>query len=448
MTTTPHATLGHDDVVVEPSFAAQREALSSRAAHGRGAALAGQPLETLRRDTRSALGLPTDRPLILAGHQAGIWHAGILAKWLLADRLAKATGGTALQLVVDQDVNDAGAIAYPALKDGSLTTALLPATPARRGGPTGLQPPIDLGAPTVAPVAEAAEGVEAIRAAMRAERGAPNLAAQTAAATMKLLGDRVAPMPTIAATSLLSTPVGQALLDEMRRHPARCAEAYNRALAADPHLARPLADGELPLWRIEAGNGARARVRADETGDTRSLAPRAFLMTALVRLAACDLFIHGTGGGRYERVTEAWIREWLGVELAPMSVATATLRLPLARYLSDTKALTRTELQRLRWDPDAGPSARGPSERKAGLLAAIAAAPRRSRARRDAYVALTKFVRERRDALAPALASAEALVASSRAAAAAQLVTTSRTWPWPLHAPAALDELARRVSAS
>jgi hypothetical protein len=445
---TPTNAPSAEDVLVEPSFAAQRDALRNRAPSAPGASIDGQPLDALRDATRRALGLPTDRPLALTGHQAGIWHAGILAKWLLADALARATGGTALQLVVDQDVNDAAAIAYPAQRDGALVTAHLPVTPARRGGPTGLQPPIEVGAPTVAPVAEAERGLDAIRAALHAERGAPNLAMQTAAATLRLLGDRVGPMPTLAATSLLATPIGAALLAEMRRDPQRCARAYNRALAADPHLARPLADGELPLWRIAAGDPERARVRSDGTPDARSLAPRAFLMTALLRLAVCDLFIHGTGGGRYERVTEAWIREWLGIELAPMSVASATVRLPLERYLSSAPTLTRTELQRLRWDPDAGTDAHGPSEQKAQLLQSIASAPRRSRERREAYVALTRFVRERREAQAPALARAEALVASSGAAAAAQLVATSRTWPWPLHAASAIDGVATRVASA
>ena len=45
-------------------------------------------------------------------------------------------------------------------------------------------------------------------------------------------------------------------------------------------------------------------------------------MTGMARLAACDLFVHGTGGGIYDTITEAWFREWLGVELAPTIAVT------------------------------------------------------------------------------------------------------------------------------
>ena len=46
-------------------------------------------------DDRRALGLPTDRPIIMSGHQPTLWHAGILAKLLAAGELARATGAHA-----------------------------------------------------------------------------------------------------------------------------------------------------------------------------------------------------------------------------------------------------------------------------------------------------------------------------------------------------------------
>ena len=39
-------------------------------------------------------------------------------------------------------------------------------------------------------------------------------------------------------------------------------------------------------------------------------------MTGLMRLAGCDLFIHGTGGGAYDLVTEEWLGSWMGWTLA------------------------------------------------------------------------------------------------------------------------------------
>jgi nicotinate-nucleotide adenylyltransferase len=42
------------------------------------------------RQLRAALGLPVDRPVIMTGHQAGIWHAGIAEKFVVGARMAAA----------------------------------------------------------------------------------------------------------------------------------------------------------------------------------------------------------------------------------------------------------------------------------------------------------------------------------------------------------------------
>lgn len=431
---------------IEPSLDAQVGELSRWRATASAAPIGGEALGALRHASRAALGLPTDVPLVLCGHQAGIWHAGIVAKWFVADEIARRAGGAAVQLIVDEDVNDAAAVGYPAMRDGSLVAVQLPVTTAQVAGPTGLRPTVELGEPVDEPVAEAREGLARIRSCMNAARSAPSLAAQTALATDALLEGTVAPMRALFATQLLATPIGEALLRRMRRDPEGCAAAYDSALAADPRVARPLERDELPLWKLTAGSSERVRARANDlaSGNPAALAPRAFLMTAIARLALCDLFVHGTGAARYERVTEAWIRAWLGVNLAPMSVATATLRLPLSKYVPHGATLTSTELHRLRWDPDA--DGRGPSEAKSAWLRRIASAPRRSRERVEAYRGMTTYIRERREAHAPKFARADELVASTRHAAAALELARSRAWPWPLHGMEAMETLRRSVA--
>src|SRR5690606_40978326 len=84
---------------------------------------------------------------------------------------------------------------------------------------------------------------------------------------------------------------------------------------------------ELPLWRVDR-EGRRHRAFLHDLEMDGTLYPRALMMTALARLGLCDLFIHGTGGGRYDQVTERWMYEWLKVKLAPMAVATASIHLP------------------------------------------------------------------------------------------------------------------------
>jgi len=411
----------------------------------------GRRLAEWQEESRAALGLPLDRPVVLTGHQAGIWHAGILAKWLYADSIARAAGAATAAILVEQDTNDAGEIAYPTLVDGLPRRASLPTLPSRRGGPTGLARPIRVAPPGAEPAPGLSPRLASVVAAVNAEASAPNLAAQMAAANDRLLRERLGlvPPPTIAASRLVELPFAKALLADLASRPHGTA-AYAAALASDPRAARPLGPGELPLWRLVPGEpfARREGVRAGDPPPSPGvrLAPRAFLMTAIARLALGDLFIHGTGGGRYERVTDAWIHRWLGIRFAPMAVASATLRLPLEGGLAGRVGATPAGFRRRACDPDAAGA--GPSEARRGFLDAIAAAPRGSAARRDAYRALIAQRERRRREIAAELALLAAEVEGSRDRAAAIEVARSRTWPWPLHDDVTLAGLAAAIRAA
>jgi hypothetical protein len=410
----------------------------------------GRPLAEWQSESRAMLGLPPDRPVVLTGHQAGIWHAGILAKWIFADSIARRSGAATAAILVEQDTNDAGELAYPALVDGLLRRASLPTLPSRRGGPTGLARPIRVAPPELEPAPGLAPRLAAIAAAVNAEASAANLAAQMAAANDRLLREllRLEPPPAIAACRLVELPFTKALLDDLASDP-RGTAAYAAALAADPRAARPLAPGELPLWRLVPAEpfARREPVRAGDPAPPPGvrLAPRAFLLTAIARLVLGDLFIHGTGGGRYERVTEEWIQRWLGLRLAPMAIASATRRLPLEGFLTGPDPVTPAEIRRRAFDPDARGA--GPSEPRRGLLAAIDAAPRGSASRRAAYRALVAHRERRRREIAAELDVLRAELDRSRDRAAALEVARSRTWPWPLHSDARLAELGAELGA-
>ena len=67
--------------------------------------------------TRAALGLPERRVQIMTGHQAGMWHAGSLAKYIFSHLLSdEVQDGAWSHVVVDQDVNDAGLLTAPTLE--------------------------------------------------------------------------------------------------------------------------------------------------------------------------------------------------------------------------------------------------------------------------------------------------------------------------------------------
>jgi hypothetical protein len=424
----------------------ERAALDADARARRGAGLLlGRPLAEWRDATRRHFALPTDAPIVATGHQAQIWHAGILAKWFVADALARDLDGSAVQIVVDEDVNDPGLVEYPALRSGGehdedrLVVATLPIERRRgdvRSGPVALRSPVRVAAIDRAPLPEVAEGLSRIVDALRATEDRPNAALQLAAANDRLLEGLVAPMTTVTGTALLASPIGHALLDAMRADPERCIDAYDDALEADARLATPLARAtrELPLWILRAAE-ERTRFHLaihDLDAPPGLLAPRAFLLTALARLGLCDAFVHGTGGGRYERVTDAWLANWLGLEPAPIAVATATLRLPLEARLGTGPTTTRADLRRAQWDP-AALEGEVQSATKRAHLERIARLPRRSDARRAAYRAMLADLDAERARRRDRLAALEESLARSQARAAAAEIARRRTWPFPLH---------------
>lgn len=408
--------------------------------------LLDQPLADLRRATAHALGLAADdAPVVATGHQAQIRHAGIVAKWFATDALAGSLRGRAVQLVVDEDINDPGLVEYPALRGEGLVVATLPMESRPQKGPVALREPVRPRAPEHPPVAEVAEGLARIVDALRATGDRANAALQLAAANDLLLADIIEPMPTVTGTALMGAPIGVAILEAMRRDPQRCIDAYNDALAADPHVAAPLAaaTAELPLWILTKGE-ERTRFHLALHGEhveSAVLAPRAFLLTALARLGLCDCFVHGTGGRRYESVSEAWIKAWLGIELAPIAVATTTLRLPLDRYPGSGPFITKADLRRAQWDPAAPDGATLPSAAKQALLDRIARLPRRSVARREAYRALLDHLEGERLRDRDRLESLERALERTRDGARAAELAQRRTWPFPLHPPEALRDL-------
>ncbi|MGA0174238.1 MAG: hypothetical protein ACO3NL_11445, partial [Phycisphaerales bacterium] len=235
------------------------------------------------------------------------------------------------------------------------------------------------------------------------------------------------------------------LLDAIADDPRRCAETFNEALRLDPRAARPLeiADDriEVPLWSI-AWERPRERVHLDRREPARTrrerlaeganaapsrLAPRGLLMTGLVRLVA-DLFIHGRGGWRYDRVTERWFAHWLGERLSPMAMATADWRLPFGAEVPSYGDLRR------RWHDPQREDVAGPSEAKLRALRTIAAEPRGSSARREAFRTMHRQLdadrRAARIAGPPGREEEPAAVAASR------------EWAFPLHDPGSMQRLA------
>jgi hypothetical protein len=294
-------------------------------------------------------------------------------------------------------------------------------------------------------------GLGAIRDAMLNATKAGDLAGQMIAATRELLGAGRDADVWVRATAIARTELFAELVERMKQDPAACLAAYNAAAAR--HAGAGIAPlnasrGELPLWRIRP-DAARGRVNAANLAGipVHELAPRALLMTGLLRYAGCDLFIHGLGGGKYDVIAEEWLASWLSWRLAPAVVATGTL---LAK-LSDSPPPSPEALARARWSLHHArhtPATLGDSwsqKRKEELLDEIRGVGARGGNSYRAFAALQDLLSRVRMEHQDVLTGLSREVGSLEARVKESKVALDRTWAFPLHEPGSLAALEAAV---
>lgn len=380
---------------------------------------------------RSELGLPSDCPIIMTGHQPGFWHPGILAKYIAADRLAKVVGGAAAAVIVDHDAKRPTTIDVPMqLQDG-------------RWGETEF----DVLAEPTAPGPFQVQRTAAL-AALRGEAGP--IEVRTAMANAKRLG-RYFACEQFSAGAMLETTFGLQLLARMVTDSKAMARAYNDAVRTHNAGIAPLAIDdariELPLWWI-APSGERRRAWAGESLDAMPgwrLAPRALLLTSILRMAGCELFVHGIGGGVYDRASSAWIGAWLGRSLAPMVVVSADVTMPIEFTGTRLEEIERTVwlAHHARHDPSAIGDTAG-AEAKRAMLHKLASTNDRAE-RRRLYEELHAMLAAHRSRHGDALFAIERAATEQRAQAGQARIAQRRDWPAILYPVAAMDDLAARI---
>jgi len=315
------------------------------------------PIDQASEQFRSELGLPTTGPIVTTGHQPTFWHPGILAKYLAADALADSIGAHAAWLVVDQDAVDPFAIELPIRpKNGALTAHALRLAGEVTDGHSAAS--VSPARPTAIDdtIPYAIDGIgtrtRAMSAALASHMNESSAARQAVHANFDAL-ERVLPKkPVVFASDLNRTSLFGELLVRMERDPENTVSAYNEAVRMFPDAQlTELASSdiqylyELPLWSITEGEPRRRVYHHDlESIDRATLVPRALLVTAMMRLAGCELFIHGTGGAVYDQATEHWMKRWLNAKLAPSVAISADLRLGL-----DSGTVSEQESRHARW---------------------------------------------------------------------------------------------------
>jgi hypothetical protein len=292
------------------------------------------------RQAREQCGLPTDRPIVMTGHQPTFWHPGILIKFFACHILAQSAGAASAWIVPDQDEVDPLQLRVPAFDtDGHLVVkqVSLGKAPMKGAAIASLPSQEPLPCPVLDTPDYIQQGLARIHKALRSSRAQNTLATQAQAALDELLAQHVEPAPKIFGSQMHKLDVFAQKLEAMSEDPEGVTGAYNKAVRTHPDagvqklIANEVNDRwEFPLWRL-GDNEPRRRVYAEQLEDIprSEIAPRALSMTAIARTYLCDLFIHGTGGARYDKLTEQWMHDWAGTRLAHAVVATATLTLPL-----------------------------------------------------------------------------------------------------------------------
>ena len=430
------------------------------------AAMGAWPVDAGAKRFREQLGIPTDRPVVMSGHQAGVWHPGIAAKWFACVAAAKALDAQPVWLVADQDTNDPAQIAYPTISDsGDLASNTWVIGSPDPGVSSALRGAIAPGAVPHIDDDWAAPGVEnglvRIRERLQAHARADSIAEQFARACADLLSS-VCPTPTLVYTSRMAqTDAFGEIMDAMRADPRTCANAYNRA--ANQHTSSGIrilhineATGriELPVWKLT--RSGRTPVFAGDALAGNDLAPRALLMTALVRAYACEVFIHGTGGaglegdGGYERVTDQWWQTWRGgPPLARVVMTTATRKLAI---LSDVPTPTavqeaRAQAHKAKHDPSLVGDAET-ADAKRLLLTAIDKMKARGENPSPLFREMQDLLAAYRERRAEDIAKLEeyALRLERRTGDAA--IAHDRTWAFPIYEEAQIASLCDQVFAA
>ncbi|MBI5762658.1 MAG: hypothetical protein HZA51_03950 [Planctomycetes bacterium] len=445
-----------------------------------------------------------EAPTIMTGHQPAFFHAGVWIKNAAAFDLAKRVGGAARFLAVDSDQSHGVELQHPAIRDGFVSVDARTGFPALRESAFEQLPD-----QTDAWWREFLSNIGGIGDDSRWSHFSKEFAGESAAmegyAARWVRG--IGTIDRAFGVSLDYAPISRtfgecpsahAFAAHLLLEAARFASAYNESLGDYRERrgirgrAHPIPDLavhgdriELPFWLLRGATarrrlfvsmqGTALHVFAEDTavgsldrsqapadpsqaiiaalGEWR-LRPRALALTLHARLLACDLFIHGIGGAKYDQITDGIIRRFFNVEPPAYACASATLRLELPRFGIELKHLAIEHQRRrdIQWNPHrvvpspdkalvaewtaAVAEANHLRERDADNHAARSAAFERIRRANKAFgLDEARLSREARDRIV----QTENKIASDR-------VANSREWFVGLHPSRRITELRDRVA--
>ena len=349
----------------------------------------------------SGSGVGNAPPIVMAGHQPTLFHAGVWFKNFALDHLGRQLGALPINLVIDNDVAMGSAVRVPTI-DPDTGLAQYASVPfdARGGGLPHEQSTIrdrDVFDHFDAALSRQVRPFVAdpcVRPLWQHAREALNRCGVAGCALAQarhgLEGD--------AGLQTLELPLGVlcrgqsfarfllAILTELPRF-QRCyndsADFYRsvHGIRSSAHPVPNLAQVddwfEAPLWvygnqsparrsvwvrlsnqRLVIGDRTEREVvldisneesAADQLADALSsefkLRPRALLTTMYARLVLSDLFLHGIGGGKYDQLGDVISRAFFELDPPEFMVLSATVKLPGLDPANSTDAIARVRAE-------------------------------------------------------------------------------------------------------
>ncbi len=345
------------------------------------------------------------QPIVVTGHQPELYHPGVWVKDFLAESLATETEATAIDLVVDSDWFDVLAAEAPCMKPevhrctqvlarggADVCYACAPVPPARELAEFCAS--VDANLETLSAPGPREHFRDFTACLERSATDARNVAELVTFARRRFEASAGTGYLELPVTTLARSGAFGAFVLDIALNAERFSVAYNDELDAFrlatgtrssaqpfPNLRRHNEAFELPFWVLGSGRRATLWARRPRDGsvvllaeDTVigkfkqcgheelarfaqdvGLAPKALALTLYARVFVADLFVHGTGGARYDRVTDGVMRRYYSIEPPRYVVASLTLRLPLETetVTEEQVAEAAERLNRFEHNPDA-----------------------------------------------------------------------------------------------
>jgi hypothetical protein len=290
--------------------------------------------------------------IVMTGHQPVIYHPGLLYKLEVSRRFSRDTGAVPVQVVIDTDEGDAGSISWPLVSAGNLE--IKRASIGSDGGTDSLysEQRVADGDTVTRVFDQIIEDLKTSGLEQVASRVVEVKSAYVALAGESLIAANSIVRWLFSDTAMLEVPLSEllkvdefkAVLEGFYSDAPRLVETYNATLdsyrkehrisnAANPfpNMKIDQRGAEVPLWRILKGTRSPVFNKSDLPSpvedDGGFLATRGSLTTLLLRAYCSDLFVHGLGGGKYDRFVEQFAKSYLGVTLPTFVVASRTVSL-------------------------------------------------------------------------------------------------------------------------